>query len=202
MLALISSPSEVWATQQSITQGIPNKSVTAKKVQSATVKNQQKTKIKKGGNHQLSRSKGNFSIKFKGLDGNAGGINPVLIQSALDLLGTPYRFGGQTPLVGFDCSGFVGFVFKQSLGITLPRSARGMAELGHSIAPTNLQAGDLVFFNTRKRVNSHVGIYLGGGEFIHAPTRGGHVRIDRLDAQWARTFEVARRYSTENKDLT
>lgn len=118
----------------------------------------------------------------------------VLMQAA-GLIGTRYRFGGSRPETGFDCSGFTSWVFAEAAGISLPRTAREQfARSGPSIAADQLQAGDLVFFEQSRRGIDHVGIYVGEGRFIHAPSRGGRVRIDALSLpHWQRSFEGARR---------
>jgi cell wall-associated NlpC family hydrolase len=119
---------------------------------------------------------------------------PDVALTALGLLGTPYRFGGSDPRTGFDCSGFVGYVFRHGQGLVLPRRSEEMGQAGTPVEPDNLQAGDLVFFNTLRRPFSHVGLYLGGDKFIHAPTTGGEVRIENMkDAYWARRYDGARR---------
>src|SRR4051794_27332915 len=96
---------------------------------------------------------------------------------ALGLLGVDYRFGGETPDGGLDCSGLVRYVFQEVTGTTLPRTSREMSRLGSRVALRDLAPGDLVFFNTRRFAFSHVGVYLGENRFIHAPSTGGEVRI-------------------------
>ncbi|HQR04708.1 MAG: C40 family peptidase [Proteobacteria bacterium] len=116
------------------------------------------------------------------------------IQQALDLVGIRYHPGGSAPETGFDCSGFVGHVFKEGLGLILPRSAREMSKAGEFIQKNELQPGDLVFFNTMRRAFSHVGIYLGNNLFVHAPRIGGLVRIEDLrDTYWTQRYDGARR---------
>lgn len=123
-------------------------------------------------------------------DGRIGNM----LQKALALLGTPYRWGGTSPDKGFDCSGLVGYVFRNALGIELPRVSRDMARNGQAIEDREqMAAGDLVFFGRRGRVD-HVGIYLGEGRFVHAPSRGKTVSVSRLDSgYWSRKFMEARR---------
>jgi cell wall-associated NlpC family hydrolase len=117
-----------------------------------------------------------------------------LTSYARSLVGAPYKYGGNSPDTGFDCSGFVGHVFRHTLGINLPRSSEEISHLGQSISTGNLRAGDLVFFNTLQRKFSHVGIYLGGDRFIHAPSSGGSVRTENMrDAYWKRHYDGARR---------
>lgn len=109
--------------------------------------------------------------------------NAVLMR-ALSLVGTPYRYGGNTPEGGFDCSGLVNYVYRDMLDLKLPRTSRELAQVqGPKIAPQRLAAADLVFFGSRGNV-SHVGIYVGEGRFVHAPSTGGTVRLDRLDGPY------------------
>jgi cell wall-associated NlpC family hydrolase len=118
-----------------------------------------------------------------------------LIQHALALLGTPYRWGG-TGTDGFDCSGLVGYVFRSALGIELPRVSKDMASSGQLITDrANLSPGDLVFFGTHhgKRVD-HVGIYVGDGRFLHAPRTGRDVTVSSLESgYWSDKYMEARR---------
>lgn len=110
--------------------------------------------------------------------------NEVLMR-ALGLVGTPYRYGGNTPDGGFDCSGLVGFVFRDAAGLALPRSTREIARV-RTAEPKRerLTPGDLVLFGRREV--DHIGIYVGEGRFVHAPSSGGTVRIDRLDGPYWR----------------
>ena len=111
--------------------------------------------------------------------------NAVLMR-ALSLVGTPYRWGGDTPEGGFDCSGLVNYVYRDMLDLRLPRTSRQLAAWqGPRIATDRLAPADLVFFGSDGDV-SHVGIYVGEGRFVHAPTTGGTVRLDRLDGAWWR----------------
>jgi len=102
------------------------------------------------------------------------------IDQAMDLIGIRYRRGGSSPEAGFDCSGFVSHVFREGLGMILPRSSREMSKSGQEVTRDELRPGDLVFFNTMRKAFSHVGIYVGDNQFVHAPRSGGHVRIDDL----------------------
>lgn len=120
------------------------------------------------------------------------------LDKALDLLGIRYRWGGSKPETGFDCSGFVRHVFQEGLGLDLPRSAREQSKAGEPVAKGELQPGDLVFFNTMRRAFSHVGIYLGGDLFVHAPHRGGRVRVDDMSGRyWTKRFNGARRVAEQ-----
>ncbi len=119
--------------------------------------------------------------------------NAVLMR-AISLVGTPYRYGGNTPQGGFDCSGLVNYVYRDMLDLRLPRTSRDLAAWqGPRIAPERLAAADLVFFGSGGQV-SHVGIYVGEGRFVHAPSTGGTVRLDRLDgAYWRDHYSGAKR---------
>lgn len=113
---------------------------------------------------------------------------------ALSLTGTRYKYGGTSPDSGFDCSGFVGHVFKHSLGKSLPRSSAEMSRVGVKQDYEMLRPGDLVFYNTLKKKYSHVGIYLGDGQFIHSPSKGKSVSIVNMnDSYYRKRYNGARR---------
>jgi cell wall-associated NlpC family hydrolase len=114
---------------------------------------------------------------------------------AVSLVGSPYTPGGDSPETGMDCSGFVGHVFRTTLGLALPRDSRAISESARPLADDELQPGDLVFFNTLDRAYSHVGIYLGDQRFVHAASsRTGSVRVSRMDeSYWQSRYEGARR---------
>ncbi len=117
-----------------------------------------------------------------------------LVINAMGLLGVPYKRGGSSAETGFDCSGFVRSIYEQTAGLLLPRSAAQQAAATQKIERTELQPGDLVFFNTMRRAFSHVGIYLGNGKFIHAPKPGAEVRVEDMGiSYWSRRFDGARR---------
>lgn len=119
-----------------------------------------------------------------------------LIMHAMGFLGINYKYGGDTPETGFDCSGLVNYVFNQAAGLILPRNAQAISQVGEKITRDELQPGDLVFFNTLRRPFSHVGIYLGEQRFIHAPSRGGQVEIvDMSQRYWQTRYNGARRVS-------
>lgn len=114
---------------------------------------------------------------------------------ALGLIDTGYRFGGKNPQAGLDCSGMVSYVFGKAAGLHVAGSAADIARLGRPVDPSALRPGDLVFFNTLNRPYSHVGIYVGDGRFVHAPSTSGRVRTDSLTTGWfAPRFEAARTY--------
>jgi cell wall-associated NlpC family hydrolase len=115
-------------------------------------------------------------------------------QFALGLIGVRYRYGGDTPVGGLDCSGLIRYVFQQVTGVTLPRTSRELSQVGADVSLDDLRVGDLVFFNTRNYAFSHVGLYLGDNRFIHAPRRGHDVEITTLSREyWQRHFNGARR---------
>jgi cell wall-associated NlpC family hydrolase len=117
-----------------------------------------------------------------------------LIMHALAFSPVRYKWGGNTPETGMDCSGYVRFVFQEAAGIMLPHNAYSMSQQGKSIGRNQMRPGDLVFFNTLKRTFSHVGIYLGDNRFIHAPRTGKSVEIGSLDTSyWKQRFNGARR---------
>lgn len=119
-----------------------------------------------------------------------------VLQRAFSLIGTPYRYGGSSPEAGFDCSGLVGYVFR-TIGIDLPRVSRSMASEGIKIATRDaLAEGDLVFFGRRGHID-HVGIYVGDGKFLHAPSTGRDVTISSLTTgYWAQKYLEARRVAS------
>ena len=124
-----------------------------------------------------------------------------LVSTAIGFLGIPYRRGGNSAESGFDCSGFVRAIYKETIGLVLPRSADQQANATQTIDKNELKPGDLVFFNTMKRTFSHVGIYLGEGKFIHSPRSGAHVRIEDMRIPyWNVRFDGARRVPGGNMD--
>ncbi len=117
-----------------------------------------------------------------------------IAMTAMSLIGTPYRYGGNSPLTGLDCSGFVKYVYKETLNTDLPRTAAEMSRVGQPVSREELKPGDLVFYNTMRRNNSHVGIYLGDDRFIHSPRTGQRVRINSMnESYWRGRFNGARR---------
>jgi cell wall-associated NlpC family hydrolase len=118
----------------------------------------------------------------------------LLADFALKLRDIRYRRGGRVPSTGFDCSGFVHYVFAHALGIDLPDDSASQYRAGIKVAREDMKTGDLVFFHTRGKNVSHVGIYLGEGRFIHSPATGERVRVNRLDEQyWSHRFVGAKR---------
>ncbi|MBN3745783.1 C40 family peptidase, partial [Burkholderia sp. Se-20373] len=121
------------------------------------------------------------------------GQEEISIQ-AMSLVGVPYRWGGNTPTSGFDCSGLVRYVIGRAADVNLPRTTADMSGRGVAIEPDQIAPGDLIFFNTTGRPHSHVGIYVGKLRFVNAPSTGGTVRLDYLtNPYWAKRFDGIRR---------
>lgn len=135
-----------------------------------------------------------FPTAFPDQSADATGVANAVLFRALALVGTRYRYGGNTPESGFDCSGLVGYVFRDAAGIGLPRTSAELDKLDRPEIPrARLRGGDLVLFASGRRV-SHVGIYVGNGRFVHAPNSGGTVRLDSLDAPgWRELFRSGKR---------
>ncbi|WP_267222995.1 C40 family peptidase [Dyella silvae] len=126
--------------------------------------------------------------------GATGTANDVLFR-AIALVGTPYRWGGNTPDGGFDCSGLVDYIYRNAAGLMLPHSSREMSQLnGPQVRQmSDLVSGDLVFFGGNSGI-SHVGVYVGKGRFVHAPNSGGTVRLDDIDGPyWRDHFAFGKR---------
>lgn len=125
---------------------------------------------------------------------SAGEANDILFR-AIGLVGTPYRWGGNTPAGGFDCSGLVDYIYRTAARIKLPRTSHDMATMGGRDVRrmTQLASGDLVFFDINGAI-SHVGVYVGKGRFVHAPNSGGTVRLDDIDGPyWGDHFAYGKR---------
>jgi cell wall-associated NlpC family hydrolase len=119
-------------------------------------------------------------------------VDPV--NQALQAVGVKYRYGGRSPVTGFDCSGLVTHVYERAWGLSLPAGTAALSKAGRAIKAKDLRPGDLVFYNTRNRPFSHVGIYAGDGHFIHAPKPGGRVRVESTSSSyWRARFNGARR---------
>ena len=124
----------------------------------------------------------------------AGDKASELVVSAMGFLGVPYKRGGNSFEQGLDCSGFVRLIYEQTIGMVLPRRSAEQAAATQPIDKTELQPGDLVFFNTLKSAFSHVGIYVGDNKFIHSPRSGAVVRVEDMRvAYWQQRFDGARR---------
>ncbi|MEY4592714.1 MAG: hypothetical protein RIR18_1609 [Pseudomonadota bacterium] len=118
-----------------------------------------------------------------------------VLMYTMGLLGTGYRFGGKNPEAGLDCSGMVSFIYREATNYPLRGNAASMAIEGRQVGLKEVLPGDLVFFNTQQRPHSHVGIFIGEGRFVHAPSTNNKIRVDRLDTGYfAKRFEEARTY--------
>ena len=125
-------------------------------------------------------------------------MNDVALY-ALSQADTPYRYGGNTPEQGFDCSGFVQHVYLNTLGIKLPRTSSEMSRIGVQLDTGQLQPGDLVFFNTIHKPFSHVGIYVGEERFVHAPSSGRKIMVVSMrDEYWHSRYDGARRVTLQD----
>jgi cell wall-associated NlpC family hydrolase len=136
------------------------------------------------------------TLNYEGL--LAAPVKPVtgarkrIVETAQSYLGAPAKRGGNTPQ-GFDCTGFVYYVYRQAAGITLPRKSHDQVQIGKAISPSSLQPGDLIYFTVPESRSFHVSLYLGEGRFIHAPSATDAVKTDSLgDAQWRSRFLGAR----------
>ena len=150
------------------------------------------------------RAIGALTLSIIALDATAtgptGGSRSEIVEQALSLINIPYRYGGSTP-AGFDCSGLVRYVVKAVTGRELPRRTEDMSRVGRAIQRSELLPGDLVYFNTFSSAYSHVAIYLGDGRFLHAPARGGRVRIEGLDDRyWKTRYDGARRLIEDDRE--
>ena len=122
-----------------------------------------------------------------------------LIMNAMSLIGLSYRFGGNSPTQGLDCSGFMQYIFKRSMGITLPRTSAEMATVGQQVDRANLKPGDMVFFGSGGRV-SNVGMYIGNDRFIHAPRTGRDIEITSMNGNyWKSRYITARRVDRSSR---
>ena len=110
-------------------------------------------------------------------------IGDMLLQS-ISLIGIPYRWGGNNPQQGMDCSGFIHYVFKKSLGIDLPRTAAQMARVGIRVSLDELEPGDLIFFTIHHRYIDHVGMYIGNNKFIQSPHTGDSIKFTEFNSTW------------------
>jgi cell wall-associated NlpC family hydrolase len=140
--------------------------------------------------YAVTAAPGGAKSFLSGVASKAGDV----VVGALNMIGVRYRWGGNTPDSGLDCSGFVRYVFQDTLGMTLPRRAEEMSRVGEKVTVSDLKPGDLVFFNTMRRSFSHVGIYIGDNKFVHSPSTGSTIRVDDMDdGYWEKRFTGARR---------
>ncbi|HRQ55998.1 MAG TPA: C40 family peptidase [Azoarcus taiwanensis] len=133
------------------------------------------------------------NLKYPAPSEELDSLPEALVRHGMTYVGVRYRFGGTTRETGLDCSGLMLNVFQHA-GVDLPRRATDMARLGIKVDKNDLQPGDLVFFNTRKQAYSHVGLYVGDGQFLHAPSSGGQVRLEDMNGRyWVARYNGARR---------
>jgi hypothetical protein len=157
---------------------------------------------RRGASHASGRAYETRPPGFPDFVDHSVGREEISIQ-AMGLVGIPYRWGGNTPDSGFDCSGLVRYVVARSADVNLPRTTADMSSRGESIEPDQIAAGDLVFFNTTGRPHSHVGIYVGKLRFVNAPSTGGTVRLDYLtNPYWAKRFDGIRRVAPAKRAPT
>ncbi|KVQ12874.1 peptidase P60 [Burkholderia ubonensis] len=162
--------------------------------QNATNSTQSGSASSQNSQASASSSSGGAKSFLSGMAGKAGDV----VVGALNMIGVRYRWGGNTPDSGLDCSGFVRYVFQDTLGMSLPRRAEEMSRVGEKVRVSELKPGDLVFFNTMRRTFSHVGIYIGDNKFVHSPSTGSTVRVDDLDSTyWEKRFNGARRIESQ-----
>jgi len=124
-----------------------------------------------------------FSYLHSDKEQLSSSVQEIVIRNALSLLGTPYRFGGMTPK-GFDCTGFINYVYRTSASIALPRESHDLVRVGKPISVADLRPADIVYFRIERQKPLHVGIFLGAGKFIHAPSKGGKVNIQNLSQDY------------------
>ncbi|MEG0719786.1 MAG: C40 family peptidase [Comamonas sp.] len=156
----------------------------------------------------LSQNRLTEILKERGLGSNLQSMGQsvatntsTVINTAMGMIGIPYRFGGTSAETGFDCSGFVRAIYQDTMGHLLPRKADDQAKATQKIDKKELKPGDLVFFNTMRRTFSHVGIYVGDGQFIHSPSKGKSVRVENMNTSyWAKRFNGARRVDVATVD--
>lgn len=124
---------------------------------------------------------------------SAGNPNARAANIAQQLIGKPYRYGGESPATGFDCSGLVHYSYGRA-GVEVPRSTGEQLREGRALSRSQIKKGDLLFFDQEGKRSSHVAIYVGDDSFVHAPSSGKRVRRDRLgDPYWRKHFAGARR---------
>lgn len=137
---------------------------------------------------------------FSALYGSRKDVVTNMLLQSVSLIGISYKWGGNTPTSGMDCSGFIRYVYQKSLGISLPRTAAEQARVGKRIAIDELQPGDLMFFNSRRGSNTHVGMYLGNNKFIQSPHTGDVIRISEFNDSWRKRFNGAKRIINSEAD--
>jgi len=142
----------------------------------------------------LNPVRGEYGAGETGAVNGPAGIARLAADHAASMVGKPYAYGGQSPASGFDCSGLVQYSYRRA-GLRVPRETADQLGYGQRIGASELQRGDLIFFNQEGKWASHVAVYLGNGRFVHAPATGKPVRIDPLDNYWRRHIAEMRRYA-------
>lgn len=144
--------------------------------------------------HKTAYTKPRTSSRTITLSGiQADGAGREILMYTLGLLDLDYKFGGNNPEAGMDCSGMVDYIYRNAVGVKLPHNAAEIAYATRPVSTNQMRVGDLVFFNTLNKPYSHMGIYIGDGKFVHAPHTNSTIRVDRLDNRYfAARFEGAR----------
>ena len=138
------------------------------------------------------------SSGHRAVDDARPGPGDEVALHAMAMIGKPYRWGGTSPQAGFDCSGLAKYAWSTAADVELPRVAVQMSRTGRKVSRSRLQPGDLVFFNTQRRRYSHVGVYVGSGRFVHAPSSGKKIRLAHLsNPYWSERYNGARRPHTD-----
>lgn len=140
------------------------------------------SKKKSTSTSSASRTSSVKRIRITHISAKKGGSEVVMY--AMGLIGIGYQFGGSNPQAGFDCSGMTNYIYKNALGVTLPRTAADIANASTPISKNQLKVGDLVFFNTNGKPYSHMGIFIGNRQFIHAPSTNGSIRTESMDNRY------------------
>jgi chitinase len=154
-----------------------------------------KSRVTKGKKAQGSRKISQNTVALAASAQTGNKLSSNVVNRAVKVIGTPYRWGGTSPTKGFDCSGLVKYAFNDVSEVDLPRTSNAMAEgHGQKVDRKDLKPGDLLFFNIKSRTVNHVAIYLGDDQFVHAPRRGKAVTIDTLKKPyWDSHYVVAKR---------
>ena len=142
----------------------------------------------------LNPVRGDYRGGDYGTVNGPSGIANLAADHAASMVGAPYAYGGRSPASGFDCSGLVQYSYQRA-GLRIPRETSDQLNYGQRIGAPDLQRGDLIFFDQEGKRASHLAVYLGEGRFVHAPSTGKPVRIDRLDEYWRRHVSEMRRFA-------
>lgn len=121
-------------------------------------------------------------------------VEDKIVKESVNYLGIPYKYGGDNPIEGFDCSGFVKYIYQKVAKLEVPRTTTSQLKIGKPIKMTNIQKGDLIFFGINSKYVNHVGIYIGDNQFIHAPSTGSTVRVEKVTSSyWSKKIRGVRR---------